>query len=245
MTSKVDTAAQELTAAIEKYVTAVVESHVSDSKESAANDNSAPTKGKGKQQEESTPAPSGDTYTKSYLQSLTIKELRALGKEHDVASKYKNDIIAALKGQPVNGSESSDEEEDEEPEEVDEEEEEEYTRSELEEMTLKQVRAVAKEAGIETKGVDQSDLIDSILGEESEEEEEGEESEEGESEEEVEVTEEELQEMTSKELTQLHEDHGLELPDTKGMNKSGKHDALVKSILANASDEEEDEEEED
>lgn len=123
------------------------------------------------------------------VENMGIKELRSLAAEHGIDAKKKADIFEAFESAGLFGeAEAEDEDEDEDEdddedeaeddedeEEEDEEEEDEYDRDELEEMTLAEVRKIAKGQGIDTKGLDQDALIDAILGENEDEEDEDEE----------------------------------------------------------------------
>jgi len=201
------------------------------------------------------------SYDQETLESMSIKELRELGARHNVGSNKKADIIAALVSAAAETAEEIDDEDDVEDdedfddvEEADDDEEsdeeEGYTREELEELSLVDLRAILKEAdytAAELKGLDQDALIDLILdeGDEDEEEEADDEDAEDESDdeedesdddeeaddedgEEEEITEESMQKMTLAELKELASDIGVKLP-AKGNSKSSVIEAILDS----------------
>ena len=185
------------------------------------------------------------------VESMGIKDLRTLAAGHGIELKKKAEILAAFEENGLFGeseeedeeeSEEEDEDEDESEEEEDEEEsedegEEEYDRESLEEMTLKEVRAIAKEKEIATKGLDQDALIDAILGEGDEDEDEDEEDEE-EGEEEVEIDEDALNGMTLAELKKLAKEIDVKVKvPASAKNDAKKKAVYVKAILDSAEEE--------
>lgn len=143
-----------------------------------------------------------------------IERVPAEGEGADVAELI-NSVIPVLETAAANYADEiaavGDIDEDEEDtEETDEE------GSDLDEMTLKELRAVAKELGIKTKGLKKDELIESILEAQDEDDEDDEEDEE-----EVDYT-----EMTVKELKAEAKDRGIRVK--KGMKRS----ELVKALEA-------------
>lgn len=125
---------------------------------------------------------------------------------------------------------ASDEEDADEPDDEDGEEEESasgYDRDELEEMSLKEIRVVAKDAGYTTadlKGMDQDAIIDMLM--ESDDEPDADEDEEDEDEPEEEgYSEEDLEGMNLRELKSLAKEWGVKVP--AGTNKAGVIELLV------------------
>lgn len=205
------------------------------------------------------------SYSRDELEEMDIKTLRDLAKRHSLDTIKKAEIIDALasdEGEDEDEAEEDDEdeeyeededadddEESDEDEEGDEEDDEEegYTREELEDMTLRDLRALAREYydAADVKGLDQDALIDLLLGddeededadeaddededyEEDESEDEGDEDEEEEDGEE-ELTEDDLRKMSLAELKEVAGDIGITIP------KSVKKDALVDLILESA-----------
>jgi hypothetical protein len=167
-------------------------------------------------------------------EALGIKELRALAAERGVDEKKKADIIAALD----EGGHFADEEEDDE--EGDEDEEEGYTQEELEDLDLKQLRAIAKEGGAtsaDVKGLDQDALIELILGESDEDEED--EDEEGDEEDETEELDEDaLNAMSLTELKSLAKELEVKVkvPASAKTDKAKKK-VFVETILNSGDDE--------
>ena len=159
------------------------------------------------------------------LRKMKIAALRSLvsgyGYDDDEVKGADKDTLidAALEEEfgESDGDEDSDDEADVDEDDVDEEEdaddnEESYTREELEELSLRELKAIAKEAGYTTadmKGLDDTEVINLILEEdESDEDDEDEDD----SDEEEGWTEEELQGMSVKELRAVAADNEVKVP---------------------------------
>lgn len=191
------------------------------------------------------------------VEKLGIVELRKLAKENGIDEKKKADILAAMESADLfsdseDSEEEDDEEEDDEDVEVDEDEDEEdedgdededeeeddedeededdsLSREELEELSLKELRVLAKEQGhkqSDYRSLDQAALVDLLVGDEDEDDED--------EEEEVEITQESLKAMSETELRSLAKDAGISI------KKTDKKSAIVKKIL-DAVEEDEDE----
>lgn len=191
--------------------------------------------------------------------ALSIKDLRALAVRLELdEQKVKSGILAELEEKGHFGeaeededdeeigdleedeededtdedeADEDDEEEDEDDEEGDEDEEGEYTREELEDLSLKELREIAKEEGHKLpdyRGLDQEGLISLILGEDDEEDGDDED------EEEIELDEDALRAMPLEELKALAKEIGVKVPARV------KQPALVELIL-NAAEDEDDE----
>lgn len=177
------------------------------------------------------------------VRTLPIKELRALAERLGLDEvKMKNGILSELEAKGHFGEEEEDED-DEEPdedeaddeEEEDEDEEEGYTREELEEMDLKQLRATAKSEGhsaADYRGMDQDALIDLILGE-ADEDEEDEDDEEDEEEEFEEIDEDALKAMDLTQLKGIAKEMDITIPPRIAKNKT----KVIEFILAKAGEE--------
>ncbi len=211
------------------------------------------------------------TYTLEEIHGMKIVELRELAVELDLdAQKVKADIIAELdeKGYIVSDDEDEDEdeeadddeledededEEEDEDDENDEEEDEGYSREDLEEMTLAQLRKVAREEGLTVpKGADQDTLVDLILGEDEDDEEDADDEEadedddtdsddsDSDDEDEEEITEEEIRKMPLKELQGLAKELELKVTVPRSVTSdAGKKKLYVKAILDSVSDDDE------
>lgn len=175
-------------------------------------------------------------------EALGIKELRAIAVERGIEEKKKADILAALEEGGHFGEDEEDEDEDEEgDEDEDEDEEDVWDRETLEEMDLKQLRAVAKEEGhsaADIKGKDQDALIDLILGED-EEEDEDEDEEEAEDEETEELDEDALKAMSLTELRALAKELEItvKVPKAHKDGKSKEKKFFIETILNSGEDE--------
>lgn len=194
------------------------------------------------------------SFSREELEEMDIKSLRALAKDNGVESIKKADIIDALASdededaeededdeeyeEESDEDEADDEEEDEEGDE-DDDEGEEWTREELEELTLRDLRQAAKDAGLDPKGLDQDAIIEALLGEDEEDEDEGEEDdededdeseEEGDEEDEdgEELTEDDLNAMNLADLKEVASDIGVKVPAKIGKT------ALIALILDSA-----------
>lgn len=193
---------------------------------------------------------------KEAVSKLGIVELRALAKQNGVELKKKADILDALEEKGVFAESEEEEEddddeveveddedeadEDEEGEEDDEEEnddEDSLSREDLEEMSLKELRVLAKEQGIaqaDYRSLDQAALVDLLLGEDEDEEDDEDVEDE---EDEVEITPESLKAMSETELRSLAKDAGITI------SKTAKKSAIVKTILAAVEDDEDEDDE--
>lgn len=194
------------------------------------------------------------SYSRDELEEMDIKSLRDLAKRHSLDTIKKAEIIDALASEDEGEGEEDDEEyeevEEADDEESDEEEEDDdegeaYTREELEEMTLRNLRALAKESGFsadDIKGLDQDALIDLMLEEEDEDADEADEDdedyedddeseEEGDEEEEdedgEELTEDDLNAMNLAELKEVASDIGITVP--RGVKKPALIDLILES----------------
>lgn len=142
----------------------------------------------------------------------------------------------------VEDDEGDDEEDDDEDSD---EEDEPYTREELEEMSLKELRATAKSEGVkvtEYRNADKDKLVELILGLDAPEE--PEDDEEDEDEEVVEIDEASVRKMNPTQLMKLAEELEIAVPRRvkaeKDMKK--KKEALVNLIMDSAEDDDEDDE---
>lgn len=179
------------------------------------------------------------------VSAMAIKDLRALAKDYlgDDAPTKKADILEALEDYFVDDEEEDEDDEDEEDvedvEDEDEDEEEgEYDRDELAEMSLKDLRALAKEEGhsaADYRGLDQDALIDLIMGEDDEDEDDEDEEEDEEVEE---LDEDALKAMTHKELTALAKELEIKVPTKLKKDTKANKTALVNLILDSGEDEE-------
>lgn len=158
--------------------------------------------------------------------NLNIKELRALAVELGLdEQKAKSAILDELEEKGYFGEADDEEEDDEEEDDTDEdddaeeddedddeedeedEEDEPYTREELEEMDLKELRAIAKADGhkvAEYRGLDQEGLIVLILGDDEADEDDEDDVEE--------LDEDQLKEMPLDELKKLAKELGVKVP---------------------------------
>lgn len=199
------------------------------------------------------------------VMGLSIVELRKLAKSHGIDEKKKADILAAFEEKdffPAEASDDSDEEEeddeeinlddveaddedeDEDDDEEDEDEEDDgYTREELSEKSLRELRAIAKsdEGGnhdaADLKGLDQEELIDLILGEEEDEDDDDEADEDDEDdddEEEVEIDKETLEAMSDAELKNIVKEFEIKVP------AKAKRKTIIQAILDAVEDEDDD-----
>lgn len=172
-------------------------------------------------------APDRDT-----VESLSIKDLRALAKEYGIEDTKKADILAAFEDLYDEDEDEDDEDEEEEDEEAG------YDRDDLEELDLPALRKIAKEEGAtakDVKGLDQDALIDLILGEEEEEDED---EDEDEDEEEVEeVDEDTLNSMSHKELLALAKEIDVKVPKAVQKNSKANQKKLVALILDSGDEE--------
>jgi hypothetical protein len=181
------------------------------------------------------------------LMGLTLTALKKEAVEAgydaaDLKGLTKEDIVDALLSDEEEGDEDDDDESDEDDESDDdddadedddsddEDEAEDYTREDLEDMTLKELRDVAKEGGAtaaDVKGLDQDELIDLILGDsEDEDDDEDGDDEDGDEDDsdddEEELTEDDLNDMSEAELKKLAADMGVKI----------RKNATKKSIIA-------------
>ena len=182
------------------------------------------------------------------VEEMAIKELRALAKEREIDATKKADILAALE---EGGHFADDEDEDEDAEEVDEDEDEEdedeeggeYDRDDLAEMSLKELRDLAKEEGYsaaDVRGKDQDALIDLILGETDEDEEdEDAEDEEDDEEETEELDEDALKAMSLTELRSLAKELEItvRVPKAQKDGKTKEKKFFIETILNSGEDE--------
>lgn len=194
------------------------------------------------------------TLDRDEVEALKIVDLRKLAKEHGIDLKKKAEILDAFeeKGffadaddedvefdadEDEDEDDESYEDEDDEDEEDEEEEEEDdgYDRDDLEDKSLAELKKIAKQEGhtqSDIKGLDQSDLIDLILGEEAEEEDEDED--EDEDDEEVEIDKETLEGMSDAELKEIVKSFSLKVP------KKASRKTIIQTIL-DAAEEDDDE----
>lgn len=202
------------------------------------------------------------TYTLEEIHAMKIVDLRNLAVELGLeAQKVKADIIAELQEGGYIVDEDEDEDDDEadddevedevEDDEDDEEDDEGYSREELEDMTLAQLRKVAREAGLEfEKGADQDTLIELILGEddedegdedddeEADEDDDSDDSDDSDDDEEEEITEEEIRKMPLKELQGLAKELEIKVTVPRTVKTdAAKKKLYVKAILDSVSDE--------
>lgn len=179
-----------------------------------------------------------------------IKDLRALAGEYGISVKKKAEILEAFEDL-YDEEESEDEDEDEEPESEEEDDEEEWTRDDLEDLSLKDLRKAARDAGwsaSDYKGMGQDEIVNLILGEsedddEDEEEEDDEEPDDEDDEDEEDSDEEEdeyeeldpedLEKMSNKELINLCDELGLTVPKkVKSQKGKTQHKSLYDLIIA-------------
>ena len=154
-------------------------------------------------------------------EALSIKELRVLAKKYGVDSIKKAEILDGLSEffEGEDDDENADEDDDDDDdEEAGEDADSEYDRDELEELSLKELRTTAKEAGhaaAEYRGMDQDALVDLILGEladdEDEDDEEADEDEDDDDDAEEEIDEDALNAMTLVELRSLAKEVGVKV----------------------------------
>lgn len=198
---------------------------------------------------------------------MSVVELRklavALGLE---AQKVKADILAELDELRDGDDDSEEEFEDDEDEAADDVEDEDdsaeddepgeddpYTREELEELSLKELRNIAKEEGVkstEYRGADKDKLIELILGlDDDEGDEDADDSDDVEDSDDEDDEEEELDEaairkMPVSELLKLADEVGVVISRRiKTMkDQKAKKEALVDAIMASAEDDEDDDE---
>lgn len=189
------------------------------------------------EEDEDLPAP-----TRGEVESLGIKELRELASKHGIESKKKADILEAFEDL----YEEDDDDEDEEPEDVDEDKDDEdedgdYDRDDLEELTLKRLREIAKEEGhtaSDYKGMDKDALVDLILGEDDEDEDEDDEDEDDDDDDDVEeLDEDDLKQMTHKELMGLAKELDVKVPKAVQKSSAANKKKLVDLILESGEDE--------
>lgn len=229
----VDDAAAEVVSAFEKFLQTLAATG-GGSKVSATSDDDVEEVEEDDEDEEELEAPDRET-----VESLGIKELRELAAEYGIDEKKKADILAAfedLYSEDEEEDEDEDDEEDEEEEAEDEdedEEESEWDRDSLSELDLKELRKVAKDEGhasSEYKGMDQDDLIDLILGDEDEEEDEDEEDED----EAEELDEDDLMQMSHKDLISLCKELEIKVPAALKKDTKANHKKLVAHVLDDA-----------
>lgn len=201
-----------------------------------------------------------DTYTTEEIQAMKIVDLRAIANDLELKErKVKAGIIAELtkKGFIVDEEEDDVDDEDEDDEEIDDDEEDDddeadededddedegYSREELEEMTLADLRKVAKENEITyPKGADQDTLVDLILGEDEEDEDDEDEADDAEDSDddgEEEITEEQIRKMSLVELKALATELEVKVKVPRTANTDAKKKkAYADAILENAVDE--------
>lgn len=175
------------------------------------------------------------------LTAMHLASLKKLAKSlgfpaEDVDGADRETLVESILEDEATGDdeedEADDEDADDEADEDDEEEEDEdegdddddaYTREDLEAMSLRELKALGKDAGYTTeelKGMDQDALVDFLLGEGDEEEDDAED------EEEEEYTEDDLKAMDFADLKELAAEWEVEVP--KGTKKAG----LIKALLA-------------
>jgi hypothetical protein len=234
--TNITTAANDLTAAFDKFISAV-----------------AASAGNGKTVEPDVDTSTGQvTLDRDEVESLKIVDLRSLAKSHGIDVKVKKDILAAFEEKGFfSDAEDEDEEEPEDDDEADDDDEEEeeedegLTRDDLEEKTLSELKKIAKAEGHEAsalKGLDQDGLIDLILGEdddddedEEEEDEDDEEADDDDDEEEVEIDKETLEAMSDAELKEIVKSFSLKVP------KKANRKTIIQTILDAAEEAEDDE----
>ena len=182
-----------------------------------------------------------------------IKDLRELAASVGIETTKKAEILAEFA--ELLGDEDDDEDEDEEDEDEEEadeddededeedDEDEEWDVDALKEMSLKDLRALAKSeeggehSAADVKGLDQDALIELITGEEADEDEEEDEDEEDEEEEEV-LDEDALKAMSHKELLAVAKELELKVPaKVKSPANAKTKKALVALILDSGDDE--------
>lgn len=175
------------------------------------------------------------------VQAMKIGELREMAVELEFEEqKLKSGILAEFEEKYGDEEEDEEEESDEDEEEDD---EEDYTREELEEMELPELKKILKENGVKVpRGADQDTLIDLILEEDEEEDEEESEEEEAEEDEgEAVLSEDDLKKMSLTDLKELTQELEIKVRVPKTANTdSKKRKVYVEAILATA-DEDEDE----
>lgn len=180
------------------------------------------------------------------VEALAIKDLRTLAKEYGVDATKKADILEALEEFYEDDDEDEDDDEADEDDEDDEdddddEEGEELDRDDLEEMSLKELRVLAKENGhtaADYKGMDQDAIIDLIMGEDDEDEDGDEDDDEDEDDEDVEELDEDaLNDMTQKDLLALAKEIEVKVPAALKKNSKANHKKLVALILDSGDEE--------
>jgi hypothetical protein len=180
-----------------------------------------------------------DAPVREEVESLGIKELRALAAEYGIEATKKADILAEFEDL-YESDEEDDEDEDDDEDEADEDESDEWTREELEELDLKELRKIAKEAGAsasDVKSLDQDDLIDLIMGEEADEDDEEDDDESDEDEDVEELDEDALKAMTQKELLALAKELEVKVPAALKKTSKANQKKLVDLILDSGEDE--------
>jgi hypothetical protein len=180
------------------------------------------------------------------VEALSIKDLRATAKKYlgDDAPKTKADILEAL-SEFYDADEDSEDEDESDEDETDEEEG--YTREELEEMDLKQLRKIAKDSDFsasDIKGLDQDALVDLLLGEDDDDEDDDDDSDDDEDEddddEEVEELDEDaLKAMSVTELKNLAKEIGVKVKvPASAKTDAKKKRVYVEAIMTSADDDE-------
>jgi hypothetical protein len=223
----VDDAAQEVISAFEKFMQTLAAKGGSKVSASDEDDDAEEVED---DEEEELEAPDRET-----VESLGIKDLRELAEQYGIEEKKKADILTAFEDL----YDEEDDEEDEDDEDDDEEGEEEYDRDELADLSLADLRKIAKEEGhkpSEYKGMDQDAIIDLIMGEEDEDEDE--EEDEDEDDEAEELDEDDLKNMSHKELTSLAKELGVKVPAALKKDTKPNHKKLVALIMSDAEDDE-------
>jgi hypothetical protein len=181
-----------------------------------------------------------ETLDREETEALAIKDLRELAAERGIEEKKKADILAALEEGGHFGDEEDEEDEEEEDEEG--EDEDEWTREDLEEKDLKELRAIAKEEGAsaaDVRGKDQDELIDLILGEDEEDEEGEDEEDEDADEETEELDEDALKAMSLTELKSLAKELEItvKVPKAQKDGKSKEKKFFIETILNSGEEE--------
>ena len=173
------------------------------------------------------PAAEVETLDEDDIRALSIKELRELAVELELdATKVKNEILEELAAKGYFSAEEEEEgdeedEDDSDEEEDDEEGEEEISREDLEGMSLKELRELAKEEGHERAAyikADKDALVDLLAGDEEEDdEEEGEE----------ELSEDDIRAMTLTEVKKLAAELGVKLAPAIAKNRKKIADKII------------------
>lgn len=169
------------------------------------------------------------------VESLGIKDLRELAAKYGIDEKKKADILAAFEDL-YDEDDEEDEDEEADEEEDEDEEEEGYDRDSLEDLDLKELRKIAKSEGHDAsdyKGMDQDAIIDLILGEEDEDEDEEDEGDD-EDEEAEELDEDDLIEMSHKDLLALCKELDIKVPAALKKDTKANHKKLVAHVLDDA-----------